>query len=57
MTFQTLSEEEDKTRSALLLNVVLNTFLFALPVLFANTILMGRVHDSKGFWSSLYSPG
>jgi len=32
-------ENEDKTRSALLLNVVLNTFLFALPVLFAGVML------------------
>jgi signal transduction histidine kinase len=32
-------EDEDKTRSALLLNVVLNTFLFALPVLFTNALL------------------
>jgi hypothetical protein len=34
-------EDEDKTRSALLLNVVLNTFLIALPVLFAGAILGG----------------
>jgi len=36
-------EDEDKTRSALLLNVVLNTFLFALPVLFAGVILGGPI--------------
>ncbi len=34
-------EDEDKTRSALLLNVVLNTFLLALPVLFINSLLRG----------------
>jgi len=37
------SEDEDKTRSALLLNIVLNTFLVALPVLFVSTLLGGQV--------------
>ena len=36
-------EDEDKTRSALLLNVVLNTFLFALPILFVGVLLGGRI--------------
>ena len=36
-------EDEDKTRSALLLNVILNTFLFTLPVLFAGGLLGGPV--------------
>src|SRR5678815_3455082 len=36
-------EDEDKTRSALLLNVVLNTFLFALPILIVGVLLGGRV--------------
>src|SRR5215204_6555004 len=35
-------EDEDKTRSALLLNILLNTFLFALPVLFIGVILGGQ---------------
>jgi signal transduction histidine kinase len=38
----TFSEDEDKTRSALLLNVVLNTFLFALPALLIGSFLGGR---------------
>lgn len=36
-------EDEDKTRSALLLNVVLNTFLIAVPVIGAGAILGGNV--------------
>src|SRR5258706_10888398 len=36
-------DDEDKTRSALLLNVVLNTFLVALPVIIAGSILGGNV--------------
>lgn len=36
-------KDEDKTRSALLLNVVLNTFLVALPVVFIGSILSGRL--------------
>ena len=36
-------EDEDKTRSALLLNVVLNTFLVALPVTIIGVLLAGRV--------------
>jgi signal transduction histidine kinase len=36
-------EDEDKTRRALLLNVVLNTVFFAMPVLFVGVILGGRV--------------
>jgi len=35
--------DEDKTRSALLLNVVLNTFLVALPVTIIGVLLAGRV--------------
>src|SRR4029450_5197399 len=31
--------DEDKTRSALLLNVILNTFLIALPILIITTML------------------
>jgi len=36
-------EDEDKTRSALLLNVILNTFLVALPVLIMGVLLGGRI--------------
>jgi len=36
-------EDEDKTRSALLLNVVLNTFLVALPAIIIGAILGGNV--------------
>jgi signal transduction histidine kinase len=36
-------EDEDKTRSALLLNVVLNTFIVALPVAIIGVLLAGRV--------------
>ena len=36
-------EDEDKTRSALLLNVVLNTFMIAVPVIIAGSILGGNV--------------
>jgi PAS domain S-box-containing protein len=36
-------EDEDKTRSALLLNVLLNTFIIALPVLITGVLLGGRV--------------
>src|SRR5260221_6633406 len=36
-------DDEDKTRSALLLNVVLNTFLVAVPVIIAGSILGGNV--------------
>ncbi len=36
-------DDEDKTRSALLLNVVLNTFLVAVPVIIASSILGGNV--------------
>src|SRR6185369_14331819 len=36
-------EDEDKTRSALLLNVILNTFLVALPVIIAGSILGDNV--------------
>ena len=36
-------EDVDKTRRALLLNVVLNTFLIALPVLFVGVILGGQI--------------
>ena len=36
-------DDEDKTRSALLLNVVLTTFIIAFPVLFVGAILGGRV--------------
>jgi len=39
----TFPNDEDKTRSALLLNVVLNTFLFALPVILAGIILGGSI--------------
>jgi signal transduction histidine kinase len=35
--------DENKTRSALLLNVVVNTFLVVLPVLFAYSILQGAI--------------
>ena len=35
----TFTDDEDKTRSALLLNVILNTFLIALPVIFATIVL------------------
>ena len=35
----TFPDNEDKTRSALLLNVILNTFLVALPVIFASIAL------------------
>ena len=34
----TFSEDEDKTRSALLLNVILNTFLVALPAVFIGVL-------------------
>ena len=37
------THDEDKTRSALLLNVVLTTFIIAFPVLFVGAILGGRV--------------
>ena len=40
-------EDEDKTRSALLLNIVLNTFIFALPVLFIGVMLGGEVARSE----------
>jgi signal transduction histidine kinase len=36
-------EDEEKTRGALLLNVILNMFLIALPVLFITTILNGYI--------------
>jgi signal transduction histidine kinase len=36
-------EDEDKTRSALLLNVILNTFLVALPILIVAVILGGNI--------------
>ena len=36
-------EDEDKTRSALLLNVVLNTFIIALPVIFVGALLGGYI--------------
>jgi PAS domain S-box-containing protein len=39
-------EDEDKTRSALLLNVVLNTFLITLPAIIAGTLLGGNVPRS-----------
>jgi len=39
----TFPNNEDKTRSALLLNVVLNTFLLALPMLILGAILGGNV--------------
>ena len=39
----TFPDDEDKTRSALLLNVVLNTFIVALPVLFEGVILGGQI--------------
>jgi len=40
-------QDEDKTRSALLLNVVLNTFLIALPVIIIGTLLGGNVPRSS----------
>jgi hypothetical protein len=39
----TFPQDEDKTRRALLLNVVLNTFLIALPVIFIGIILGGHI--------------
>ena len=39
----TFPQDEDKTRRALLLNVVLNTFLVALPVIFIGIILGGYI--------------
>ena len=39
----TFPQDEDKTRRALLLNVVLNTFLVALPAIFAGIILGGHI--------------
>src|SRR5690349_1544007 len=36
-------EDEDKTRSALLLNVVLNTFFITLPIVFVGAIAGGNV--------------
>lgn len=36
-------EDEDKTRSALLLNVILNTFIFTFPIIFVGVILGGDV--------------
>ena len=40
-------EDPDKTRSALLLNVVINTFLIAFPVVFVGAILGGNVPALK----------
>ena len=42
------NEDEDKTRSALLLNVILNTFLVALPVVFMGAILGGPIPRIEG---------
>ncbi|MEP7133793.1 MAG: ATP-binding protein [Chloroflexota bacterium] len=39
----TFPDDEDKARSALLLNVVLNTFLIALPVIIAGVFMGGSV--------------
>jgi signal transduction histidine kinase len=39
----TFPQDEDKTRRALLLNVVLNTFIVALPVIFVGIILGGPI--------------
>ena len=36
-------DDADKTRSAYLLNVMLNTFLLILPALFINSLLGGRL--------------
>ena len=36
-------EDEDKTRSALLLNVVLNTFIITIPIVFVGSILGGNI--------------
>src|SRR5215510_6054285 len=36
-------QDEDKTRSALLLNVVLNTFVITLPIVFVGSIIGGNV--------------
>jgi signal transduction histidine kinase len=45
----TFPADEDKTRSALLLNIVLNTFLIALPFLFVSTILNGHIPRQESF--------
>ena len=41
-------EDEDKTRSALLLNVILNTFLVALPVIIFGAILSRNIPRAEG---------
>ena len=40
-------DDADKTRSAFLLNVVLNTFVLILPVLFINSLLGGRLPSPR----------
>ena len=51
-------DDEDRTRSALLLNVVLNTFLIALPVIIIGTLLGGNVPRMwNASLSSSHSPG
>ena len=41
------SDDADKTRSAFLLNVVLNTFLIILPALFINSLLGGQLPSPR----------